>query len=141
MSIAARLWLTVVSLAIGAISVAHAETDLQQNLWGCTNGYGCDRSLLTPDQLAEVHRADLGRNLWSCTNGYSCDRSLLTQEQLAQVQRHEPYVGVTPACAENGSCYGDASEATGRPKTVHVKGYYRKDGTYVRGHYRSKPRR
>lgn len=27
------------------------------------------------------------------------------------------------------------------PKTVHVRGYYRKDGTYVRPHYRSAPRR
>lgn len=43
-------------------------------------------------------------------------------------------------CAENGSCYGDISAATGRPKTVGVRGYYRKDGTYVRGHYRSKPK-
>lgn len=45
-----------------------------------------------------------------------------------------------PRCAENGSCYGDISPATGRPKTVQVQGYYRSDGTYVRGHYRSKPR-
>lgn len=46
-----------------------------------------------------------------------------------------------PSCAENGSCYGDRNYATGRPKTVHVSGYYRRDGTYVRGHYRSAPRR
>lgn len=43
--------------------------------------------------------------------------------------------------AENGSYYGEMSPNTGRPKTVHVDGYYRKDGTYVRGHYRSSPRR
>lgn len=43
-------------------------------------------------------------------------------------------------CAENGSCYGDISANTGRPKDVYVNGYYRKDGTYVRGHYRSRPR-
>ena len=46
----------------------------------------------------------------------------------------------SPACAENGSCYGDISKNTGRPKTVGVRGYTRKDGTYVRGHYRSTPR-
>ncbi|MDG4896480.1 hypothetical protein P9272_23210, partial [Mesorhizobium sp. WSM4976] len=40
-------------------------------------------------------------------------------------------------CAENGSCYGDLSNLTGRPKTVLVRGYFRKNGTYVRGHYRS----
>ncbi|MCW5976488.1 MAG: hypothetical protein KIT09_00350 [Bryobacteraceae bacterium] len=46
-----------------------------------------------------------------------------------------------PGCTSSGSCYGDISPATGRPKTVHVDGYYRKDGTYVRPHYRSTPRR
>src|ERR1700687_2021975 len=44
----------------------------------------------------------------------------------------------SPTCAENGSCYGDLN-ANGVPKTVHVNGYYRKDGTYVRGYYRSAP--
>lgn len=52
-----------------------------------------------------------------------------------------PYVYRSPSVAENGSYYGEISEKTGRPKTVHVEGYYRKDGTYVRGHYRSAPRR
>ena len=44
-------------------------------------------------------------------------------------------------CGENGSCYGDISAATGRPRTVYVRGYTRRDGTYVRSHYRSRPRR
>lgn len=49
---------------------------------------------------------------------------------------------VPPAigCAENGSCYGDTSVINGLPKTTRVDGYFRKDGTYVRGHYRSKGR-
>ena len=51
------------------------------------------------------------------------------------------YPGYKPFVAENGSYYGETSTLTGRPKTVHVRGYYRKDGTYVRGHYRSRPRR
>jgi len=45
---------------------------------------------------------------------------------------------VVPPVAENGSYYGELN-ANGVPKTVHVDGYYRKDGTYVRGHYRSAP--
>ncbi len=45
---------------------------------------------------------------------------------------------VSHSCEENGSCYGDISRNTNKPKTVRVQGYYRKDGTYVRGHYRSK---
>lgn len=51
---------------------------------------------------------------------------------------YRPTVPTTGLCAENGSCYGDISVLTGRPKTVAVGGYYRKNGTYVRGHYRSK---
>ena len=49
-----------------------------------------------------------------------------------------PTASGTSLCAENGSCYGDLN-ANGVAKTVHVNGYYRKDGTYVRGHYRSAP--
>lgn len=36
--------------------------------------------------------------------------------------------------------YGEMSCLTGRAKTVHVSSYRRKDGTYVRSHYRSRPR-
>jgi len=43
-----------------------------------------------------------------------------------------------PACAENGSCYGDISAITGLPKTISVPGYFRANGTYVRGYYRSR---
>src|SRR5437762_513972 len=49
-----------------------------------------------------------------------------------------PSTAGTGLCAENGSCYGDLN-ANGVAKTVHVDGYYRKDGTYVRGYYRSAP--
>ena len=40
----------------------------------------------------------------------------------------------------SASGYGEISRLTGRPKTVHVNGYYRKDGTFVKPHYRSPPR-
>ena len=61
-------------------------------------------------------------------------------ERAEIAPKTERPVRYLPACAENGSCYGDISSHTGRPKTVHVSGYYRKDGTYVRGYYRSRPR-
>ena len=41
------------------------------------------------------------------------------------------------ACAENGSCSGDISKLTQHPKRDLIKGYSRKDGTYVRDHYKS----
>lgn len=75
--------------------------------------------------------------------------STSTVRPSSQYQPPTSYTYTPPAttsrpvagCAENGSCYGDISAATGRPKTVAVSGYFRKDGTYVRSHYRSKPRR
>jgi hypothetical protein len=45
---------------------------------------------------------------------------------------------VKPRCAENGSCFGDISDLTGKPKNEYVGGYYRKSGTYVRSYYRSR---
>lgn len=90
----------------------------------------------------------LGSN-WYCVDGYqkvgnSCvsifASSGSSESTKATSSSPSSASVVTPACAENGSCYGDISENTGRPKTIHVEGYYRKDGTYVRGHYRSKPR-
>ena len=58
----------------------------------------------------------------------------------SQVVSKDPVLRTTPAVAENGSYYGEPNKS-GVPKTISVSGYYRKDGTYVRGHYRSAPRR
>lgn len=38
----------------------------------------------------------------------------------------------------NSNYYGATSCATGLPKTQHVNGYYRRNGTYVRPYYRSR---
>lgn len=42
--------------------------------------------------------------------------------------------------AENGDYYNRDNDGDGRVESVFVKGYYRKDGTYVRSHYRAAPR-
>ena len=47
----------------------------------------------------------------------------------------------TPPRAENGDSYNRDNDGDGRVEPVYVKGYYRKDGTYVRSHYRAAPRR
>lgn len=44
-----------------------------------------------------------------------------------------------PQC-EGVGCYGVISTTTGLPRTTYVRGYTRKDGTYVRPHYRSRRR-
>ncbi|MDW2015719.1 hypothetical protein, partial [Vibrio sp. 704] len=98
----------------------------------------------TNSQKEAVRKAKLQTNYSNCVNGltWSCDKSLLTAAQVKAIsasEKHTTQPSISNgACAENGSCYGDISNYTGKPKTVHVNGYYRKDGTYVRGHYRSK---
>ena len=80
-------------------------------------------------------------NFYNCNHGlsYGCDSSKLTSEQQAKISKgSSERVSAPIGCAENGSCYGDISSITGRPKTISVGGYYRRDGTYVRGHYRSR---
>ena len=126
------------------------------NFHNCRAGIAsrCDSSLLTDAQRDTVRQATLSHNFNNCRAGitYRCNSSLLTDAQQAAVTATRQAVPPTsavreaekvsaPGCAENGSCYGDISEATGRPKPVHVNGYYRRDGTYVRGHYRSRPSR
>jgi hypothetical protein len=43
-----------------------------------------------------------------------------------------------PPVAENGSYKGEPSARTGKSKNTYVKGYSRRDGTHVQGHYKSK---
>ena len=86
-----------------------------------------------------------GKLGYGCSNPDSsgCSQSLYvgSGSKDTEVSGRASTLSATSGCAENGSCYGDISSTTGAPKTVPVKGYYRKDGTYVRGHYRSKGRR
>ena len=87
-------------------------------------------------------------NLRTCLDGgypRLCKKKWLTAQELERVVKAEKKYKKNiesysngGLCAENGSCYGDISNLTGKPKTVSVGGYYRSDGTYVRGHYRSK---
>jgi hypothetical protein len=90
-----------------------------------------------------VYHACLQKQLQAMTGSKSPDRSVLSPDGRtsgpdATTTAPPPTTPGTGLCAENGSCYGDLN-ANGIPKTVRVNGYYRKDGTYVRGHYRSAP--
>ena len=46
----------------------------------------------------------------------------------------------TSSKCEGVGCYGVTSTVTGLPRTTYVRGYTRKDGTYVQPHYRSRRR-
>ena len=92
--------------------------------------YGPTHSGLFSSQPSQVHApASIPAALSPVQSQY---------QSQAQAQLFQSYA---PLCAENGSCYGDISSINGMPKTTHVNGYFRKDGTYVRGHYRSSGRR
>jgi hypothetical protein len=99
-----------------------------------------------PNATGYVYAEDTGY-VWAYTDPNKPRCSELTPQEFpnarwnAQEQFYsEPILNYHRPTAENGSYYGEISAKTGRPKTVSVRGYYRKDGTYVRGHYRSKPR-
>tara|TARA_Y100000768_G_scaffold387977_1_gene381283 strand:- start:665 stop:1036 length:372 start_codon:yes stop_codon:yes gene_type:complete len=55
-------------------------------------------------------------------------------------QQNYTYNGYCNNRSENGDCKGFDNDGDGRIEPVYVKGYYRKDGTYVRSHYRASPR-
>jgi len=130
-----------------AVEVETAE--YERNLSACTSGYGyCNHAKLNPSDRPAVETAEYQRNLSACTSGYGyCNHAKLNPSDAAEVTSGESSRvqtgqsrGITAVIgiAENGSYYGELN-ANGVPKTVHVNGYYRRDGTYVRGHYRSAP--
>jgi hypothetical protein len=139
----------------GAEAAQVQAAERAANLRTCLSGEYpvlCNHQLLNGAEAAQVQAAERAANLRTCASGEYpalCNHQLLSATEAAQTetistantQKAPNASGVTPVCEENGSCYGDISQATGRPKTVDVHGYYRKDGTYVRGHYRSAPRR
>ena len=115
-----------------------ADFAYDTNLIACQHGFSsCDTTKLTEEHRQAVDDVQI-----------LLDPELKKQKNLAKTSKSDNYSArvttqqngtYSSSCAENGSCYGDISSNTGSPKTVEVKGYHRKDGTYVRGHYRSKP--
>jgi len=105
-----------------------------------------DCKLQADGAAGEETRHTLGDKLLESSGGeVSAETGIGTASQWKTREELRNYLvdykgKIVPRVAENGSQYGETSLETGRPKVVHVGGYYRKDGTYVRGHYRSRPR-
>jgi len=77
----------------------------------------------------------------SCNQGCGRVFKILPEpSQPTDTLSYCPSTNAGPYVAENGSYYGQPNQY-GIPKTVPVRSYFRKDGTYVRGHFRSSPRR
>ncbi len=127
--------------------------DIPDNAWAYADRWYCNTgfirsgdSCLLPNQAPKLSGVSISEQFTVVEPRRMGDASLGVQgakvsnqaESVNSAQQNSSSARL--GCAENGSCYGDISAATGRPKTVTVEGYFRADGTYVRGHYRSKPR-
>lgn len=125
-------------------TVADSRADDCQFTFKCENGI-CQRVALNSCSL---NRAVANVVIIAPSPATDSAQLSLPREDLTASQKNVstsnsaavslPSIG--NGCAENGSCFGDISNITGMPKTTHINGYYRRDGTYVRGHYRSKSR-
>jgi hypothetical protein len=49
--------------------------------------------------------------------------------------------GMFPFVSENGDIHGADNDGDGRLEPTYVRGYIRRDGTYVQSHYRALPHR
>ncbi len=69
----------------------------------------------------------------------------VAQAQPATTENQTPAPASSTTETENSNTSSSTNEShndsTGAPKTVHVRGYYRRDGTYVQPHTRSAPHR
>ena len=113
---------------------ANASLDYLGSGWNCDRGYSRSGDSCQPVAVPANASLDYLGSGWNCDSGYEsngtgCVRVSSTPSNAT--------VGGGYPCAENGSCYGDISNITGLPKTIQVNGYFRNDGTYVRGYYRS----
>jgi hypothetical protein len=119
---------------------AHAHLNYFGHSWECDSGFQQEgiSSCVVVSVPENGHLSYLGHS-WECDSGFSSDGNSCVPA-VASTTSPSPasYSNSTPLCAENGSCYGDISNITGLPKTVPVHGYFRSNGTYVRGYYRSR---
>ena len=121
----------------------------KRNLANCLGGYGlCDRSKIAQQDAPSVEQAAYKRNLANCLGGYGlCDRSKIASNDMSSVDEailrssiQHPGTTTLPRITTERPLdgYGVISRITGRSKTIAVSGYIRRNGTYVRPHYRSR---
>lgn len=121
-----------------------AAVENGRNFSACVSGRGrCDWTRLSDSQLETLTEIRRQTAAEAAERRLSALGPVFASVEAEAKYVHAPeVVGATKPrgqAGENGSYYGQLN-ANGVPKTVAVKGYYRKDGTYVRGHYRSKPK-
>jgi hypothetical protein len=117
----------------------HGHLNYFGHSWECDSGFQQEGNSCAVVAVPEHgHLAYFGHS-WECDSGFLINsNSCVPAPSSASSPNPPSYGNYAPICAENGSCYGDISNITGLPKTVPVNGYFRSDGTYVRGYYRSR---
>ncbi len=138
----------ILALVTAIFPVAESRADNCQFTFKC-QGNICERALpascsgSTPVANVVVNSPPLhAANVdLSATGSNPNNAAVLQPEKSSDSSTLSPPSPIGPGCAENGSCFGDVSNINGMPKTTHINGYFRRDGTYVRGHYRSSGRR
>jgi hypothetical protein len=117
--------------------------DRHRNYYNCvTYGFGwlCNKGRLNSEQRSVVQSTQRYRQIRSAplsTGQFLVIRApqqgASTSSPSSSPNKSTVSASITGVrvCAENGSCYGDLSEFAGRPKTVYVRSYYRRDG-YIR---------
>lgn len=134
-----KIFLQLLILPFVSVSINADSFEYDKNLISCQHDFlSCNLSLLKDADKKDIDLAKIQLNQKiALAEAQKSSQNLIVNQASSSASSQIAY----KKCAENGSCYGDISSLTGRPKTVAVKGYYRKDGTYVRGHYRSKPKK
>lgn len=116
-------------------TITHAEVvrvvDSAYVVWRSpTGGMGMTRLETLPEGI----RTRLGYDASKAATAYAAEeaRKTAARQVPAQVTPPQPYTYELPASYKS---YPSSARSSG--DTVYVKGYYRKDGTYVRPHTRS----
>lgn len=136
----------ILALLTAILPVAESRADTCQYTFRCQGGI-CERvapascSINVPANNVIVNAPQTPATSFDppVTGSTSANDAFFHSAQ--SLNNPTPASPIGPSCAENGSCFGDISNINGMPKTTHVNGYFRRDGTYVRGHYRSSGRR
>ena len=143
---------SLLALLLAVPFIALAETDsekklsdseikkilIRQSIAGYSGNCPC------PDNTDRAGRRCGGRSAWSRPGGASplCYESDVTQSRVEAYRKKNLKPTATPpkktTATRSVARTPSSSASSGR---VYVRGYYRKDGTYVKPHYRSKPRK
>jgi len=136
-----------------AWSMDQKVKDIERSRYWKERGYNFDPEYMTAWSMDQKVK-DIERAKYWKAKGYDFDPNYMSAWSMDQAARQKTTKPTSenqttsgsspsypPAVAENGDIRGADNDGDGRLEPVHVRGYYRKDGTYVRGHYRARPRR